>query len=101
MQAEYAKVQRHYSTDFRGNMHAKCLRVDKEMLLGSANWTTASRGNYEMVVKLMLNDEGKEKAIRMFEECWERATPLTREDYEEATCAKAALSGGSSSSTRR
>ena len=37
-----------------GILHAKCLLADGMLVVGSANWTTSSRGNVEVGVLLRL-----------------------------------------------
>ena len=96
---EYAQAQRICSVDFRGNLHAKTLRVDNELLVGSVNWTTASRGNHEIVAKIWLNQEGMEETMVGFETLWDKATRFVQDDYDEALRAREQFSGGSSSST--
>jgi len=103
---EYRKVGRSYKRDYLGQLHAKYLRVDNEALVGSCNWTTASRGNYEMVVKLNLNEDGRTKFKEFFEELWERGTEFTSADVDHAEAARRereqrTTSGASSSSTSR
>jgi len=103
---EYRKVGRNYTRDYLGQLHAKYLRVDDEALVGSCNWTTASRGNYEMVVKLNLNEDGRKTFKEFFEELWDRGTEFTSVDVDHAEIARRdrerrATSGASSSSTSR
>ena len=43
----YAKVNKYYEKQFFGACHAKTSRVDEKYIVGSTNWTTASRGSYE------------------------------------------------------
>ena len=38
-----------------GLLHAKCLLADDMLVVGSANWTTSSRGNVEVGVLLRLH----------------------------------------------
>ena len=49
---EYARVRR--SVSGTGLLHAKCLLADDMLVVGSANWTTSSRGNVEVGALLRL-----------------------------------------------
>ena len=49
---EYTRVNRAVSGT--GLLHAKCLLADDMLVVGSANWTTSSRGNVEVGVLLRL-----------------------------------------------
>ena len=49
---EYARVNRAVSGT--GILHAKCLLADGMLVVGSANWTTSSRGNKEVGVLIRL-----------------------------------------------
>ena len=93
LQKEYQAVGRRYTTDYKGSMRCKFVRVDQELLLGSCNWTTASRANFEARVKITLRDDGRME--RFFNAMWDQATVLTPEDIE------AAIKYASSSSSSR
>ena len=49
---EYSRVNRAVSGT--GILHAKCLLADGMLVVGSANWTTSSRGNKEVGVLIRL-----------------------------------------------
>ena len=49
---EYTRVNRAVSGT--GLLHAKCLLADDMLVVGSANWTTSSRGNGEVGVLIRL-----------------------------------------------
>ena len=95
LQKEYEAVGRRYAVDYKGNMHCKFLRVDQELLLGSCNWTTASRANFEACAKITLRDAGYMEGF--FDRMWEKATVLTPEDIDVAI----KNSSSPSSSSRR
>eukprot|EP00969_Alexandrium_andersonii_P003887 168424-Alexandrium_andersonii.AAC.1 len=48
--------------------HAKMMCIDDTGIIGSANWTTASRANKAVGVLIDLNSAGREKLMAMFEE---------------------------------
>ena len=94
LRPEYTAVGRHYATDFTGHMHCKFVRVDTEVLIGSCNWTTASRANHECCVKVTLTT--RTPAVDFFDSMWEQAAVLTQADVDAA-----ARSGSASSSSGR
>ena len=49
---EYSRVNQAVSGT--GLLHAKCLLADDMLVVGSANWTTSSRGNVEVGVLIRL-----------------------------------------------
>ena len=49
---EYSRANRAVSGT--GLLHAKCLLADDMLVVGSANWTTSSRGNVEVGVLFRL-----------------------------------------------
>ena len=78
----------------RGAMHAKSLLVDQYLIIGSTNWTTASRSNADMSVKLRA--KGKDArywlhafyaVVRMSQ--WELTTGLKAAAQNAATQATA------------
>jgi len=102
----YGAVGRSFKIDYMGQLHAKYLRVDREVLVGSANWTTASRGNLEAVVKLTLNDDGMERFRTFFDQWWVESTIFTEAGAEMAEDAarlelERRSSTGATSSTSR
>ena len=86
LRQEYEAVGRSYSYDHRGNLHAKHLRVEFGCLIGSASWTTASRGNCETVAKINFHNgaTGVDQARACFDYVWEIAPPFTTADVDEA-----------------
>ena len=97
LRKEYESVGRRYATDFRGHMHCKFVRVDRELLIGSCNWTTSSRANFEACAKISLREtEGMEA---FFNKMWHQAEDLTLEDVD--TAMKNLASSSSSASSRR
>ena len=58
--AEYRKVGR--VVNVKGHVHAKFVAVlgptEKFLIVGSTNWTTSSKGNYELNVLLELSEGG-------------------------------------------
>jgi phosphatidylserine/phosphatidylglycerophosphate/cardiolipin synthase-like enzyme len=60
----------------KGIVHAKFLRVDSTLLVGSCNWTTSSQCNREAVLETNLNAEGLEQATKLFASYWEAAEHL-------------------------
>jgi phosphatidylserine/phosphatidylglycerophosphate/cardiolipin synthase-like enzyme len=87
LSAEYDKVGRSYKVDYLGQLHAKCLRVDNEALCGSVNWTTSSRGNLEMVVKMTLSDDGLQQFEKYFQAWWDLGADFTEADAAQAEAA--------------
>ena len=55
----YAAVGRNVG-GFQGSVHAKALLVGRQAIVGSTNWTTASRANHEVSVHMVLESEGAE-----------------------------------------
>eukprot|EP00969_Alexandrium_andersonii_P038794 1700276-Alexandrium_andersonii.AAC.1 len=56
--------------------HAKMMCIDDTAIIGSANWTTASRANNEVGALVDLNSVGREKLEAMFEEWMATGLPL-------------------------
>eukprot|EP00969_Alexandrium_andersonii_P031611 1380763-Alexandrium_andersonii.AAC.1 len=56
--------------------HAEMMRVHDTAIIGSANWTTASRANNEVGALVDLNPAGREKLEAMFEEWMATGLPL-------------------------
>ena len=47
-----------HAADYEGIPHAKLIRVGGVVIVGSTNWTTSSRCNWEADVALQLNQDG-------------------------------------------
>ena len=96
----YSAVGRDYQNDFRGNLPAKYLRVNSGRLVGSANWTSASRGNYETVAKINLHawENGVNHARDFFNYMWEAASGFTQANVGKALRARRMARSMSSSS---
>jgi phosphatidylserine/phosphatidylglycerophosphate/cardiolipin synthase-like enzyme len=60
----------------KGIVHAKFLRVNSTLLVGSCNWTTSSQCNREAVLESDLTTEGLVQAKKLFESYWATAEPL-------------------------
>jgi len=60
----------------RGKLHAKWLRADGELIMGSANFTTSTQCNLEAVSKIRLSEEGEEKAEAFFRTPFAAAEPF-------------------------
>ena len=56
--AEYAAVGRHPAGG-AGLQHSKAVASEKAAIVGSCNWTTASRANHELGIKIVLDDMRK------------------------------------------
>ena len=52
----YAAADRECSG--RGIMHSKVLRIGSVLMIGSANWTTRSKANWELTAVIDLNEDG-------------------------------------------
>eukprot|EP00969_Alexandrium_andersonii_P115499 5107393-Alexandrium_andersonii.AAC.1 len=50
--------------------------ADHLAIIGSCNWTAASRANNEIGVLIELNDAGRDRLGNMFEECVLSGVPL-------------------------
>ena len=62
---EYARV--HRSVSGTGLLHAKCLLADDMLVVGSANWTTSSRGNMEVGALLRLYPSSTQAVMETLE----------------------------------
>ena len=66
----------------KGQQHSKSLLVGSTLLLGSANWTSNSRNNHEMVLAVELDDRGRS---RYYQLCGEmRSRSMNAEDFASA-----------------
>jgi phosphatidylserine/phosphatidylglycerophosphate/cardiolipin synthase-like enzyme len=84
--AAYAAVGRQVGM-FSGALHAKGLRVDDYVILGSGNWTTASRANLELGCLIFVpKDEtgAKTPVEEMFERMWESGVDFSAEEVRQA-----------------
>ena len=77
LQREYEEAGRRYPTDYKGSMHCKFARVDRELLIGSYNWTTASRANCEACARITLRDANHMESF--FGRMWDKAAALTQQ----------------------
>ena len=50
-----------------GVLHAKCLLADDMLVVGSANWTTSSRGNMEVGALLRLYPSSTQSVMETLE----------------------------------
>ena len=66
----------------KGQQHSKSLLIGTVLLLGSANWTSNSRNNYEMVLAVELDDRGRS---RYYQICGEmRSRSMNEIDFSAA-----------------
>jgi hypothetical protein len=77
----YSLVQRKVFGNLRGIVHAKVVSVGDETLVGSANWTTSSRCNVEVVAHLSFPQAMLEELLA---KAWEEAEPLSDAMLREA-----------------
>ena len=89
IQEEYAAENRAVRPG-QGIQHSKVLRMDKYVIVGSANWTTSSKCNIETSALIQLEQEGIREFDRRVELILKRSTPLTDEIETEATRRRAA-----------
>jgi hypothetical protein len=75
----YREVGRSVASHIRGIHHAKAVAVDEYVVMGSCNWTTSSRSNYESGMLLRLDIEQASKYYDVYEELWQRAVPVSAE----------------------
>ena len=78
---EYNLVQRKVFGNSRGIVHAKVVSVGEETLVGSANWTTSSRCNVEVVAHLSFPQAMLEELLA---KAWEGAESLSDAMLREA-----------------
>ena len=67
---------------FGGAMHTKAIRVDQTLLVGSCNWTGASRGNFELGTEIDLSDTGRREFEAIFLGRLSQATPWRQTSRE-------------------
>ena len=68
----------------RGLMHAKCLLVGGLVIIGSANWTTSSKCNWEVGVLVRLTPRGFHRLYEVFRKIDLAGEDLTEEFVSEA-----------------
>jgi len=79
----YAQVNRFAAFgSMPGALHAKAAHVGGVLIVGSTNWTTSSRANFEMAAEVLLSDAGKEVWRQTFSEQWEKARPIFSAEQE-------------------
>ena len=66
----------------KGQQHSKSLLIGSTLLLGSANWTSNSRNNHEMVLAVELNDRGRARYYQLVGEM--RSRSMTAQDFDVA-----------------
>jgi phosphatidylserine/phosphatidylglycerophosphate/cardiolipin synthase-like enzyme len=76
----YREVGRSVASHIRGIQHSKVLRVDDYLIVGSCNWTTASRANSELGVLIKMNPDQIGRVERLLESRWEGGEPVRIED---------------------
>ena len=81
LREHYEAIGRRYRTDYTGHMRCKFIRVDRELLIGSCNWTTASRGNWEACAKVLLHSP--DEMERFFDKIWLKARPMAEAEITE------------------
>ena len=77
---EYRATGRNVASHLRGIHHSKTLLVDEFLVVGSCNWTTSSRSNFETGTLLQLHKVGLEEIRAFCSERWSEAVPVTVED---------------------
>ena len=66
----------------KGQQHSKTLLIGSTLMLGSANWTSNSRNNHEMVLAVELDDRGRS---RYYQLCGEmRSRSMNQQDFDSA-----------------
>ena len=79
----YAQVNRFPAFgSMSGALHAKAAHVEGVLIVGSTNWTTSSRANFEIAAEVLLSDAGKEVWRQTFSEQWEKARPIFSAEQE-------------------
>jgi len=87
-----------------GALHAKAACVDAVLVVGSTNWTTPSRANFEVAAEVQLSRAGQEVWEATFSELWEKTKPILDAEQELALgpmCRRVAHHGGIRSWTIR
>jgi phosphatidylserine/phosphatidylglycerophosphate/cardiolipin synthase-like enzyme len=75
----YREVGRSVAGHIKGIQHSKTVLVDDYMLVGSCNWTTSSRANFETGVFLKLNAQQAGDAYELFQSRWDQASMVAAE----------------------
>ena len=91
--AEYAAVGRSIPGHLVGIHHAKSLLVGRKVLVGSTNWTTSSRSNWEMGVEVEVDAVYVSTVEDMFLAAWRAGTDLELAQIHEAQRARSASAG--------
>ena len=60
-----------------GALHAKSVIIGKHVVVGSTNWTVASRGNQECSVHLTLDESKAKEVSAFFDAVWNNAEVVT------------------------
>jgi phosphatidylserine/phosphatidylglycerophosphate/cardiolipin synthase-like enzyme len=76
----YKSVGRSVSNHIRGIHHSKSLLVDEFLLVGSCNWTTSSRANFETGVIVKLTSVGLANTKEFLLSRWSAGSPASVED---------------------
>ena len=76
-----------------GIHHAKSLLVGRKVLVGSTNWTTSSRSNWEMGVEVEVDAVYVSTVEDMFLAAWRAGTDLELAQIHEAQRARSASAG--------
>ena len=93
--AEYAAVGRAGPGHLAGIHHAKSLMVGNKVLVGSTNWTTSSRSNWELGVAVEVDAVFLPSVEEMFQAGWMAGTDLGMAQIAEAQRARSASAGAS------
>jgi hypothetical protein len=83
--AAYAEAGRSIASHIRGIHHCKSIVVDDYAVIGSCNWTTSSRSNFEMGVLCRIEGYGRVALDTKLDEIWDAASPLEAADLEKET----------------
>ena len=79
----YAQVNRFPAFgSMSGALHAKAACVDGVLIVGSTNWTTSSRANFEVAAEVLLSKAGQEVWAATFSEQVEKARPIFGAEQE-------------------
>ena len=65
-----------------GALHAMAACVDGVLIVGSTNWTTSSRANFEIAAEVLLSEAGKEVWGQTFTEQCEKARAIFTAEQE-------------------
>ena len=62
-----------------GSLHAKSVMIGRHVVIGSTNWTEASRANQECSVHLKLDLPTHQQVRTFFDRMWDNAEVVTQE----------------------